>query len=156
MTLDSEALRGVVREVLLELLDAPAGRLASSAAQPDPTSQAAIPVTLADNADLQSLVQQVLRLAEDPVRRELLRSGQINFRLVGHAGRSDQSQPSGGRVVPSEGGAVRIEHGALTERVVAEAARDGRSIVLAKGTVATPLALEKAKSLGVALHKEAA
>jgi hypothetical protein len=155
MTLDPDAVRGVVREVLLELIDAPPARLASALAQPEPTSQAAIPVTLADDADLQSFVQQVLRMAEDPVRGELLRGGRITFRLAGGAGRSDPSEDSRRRAMPPDGSPVRIAHGALTEKVVAEAARNGRSIVLAKGTVATPLALEKAKSLGVAVHKEA-
>jgi hypothetical protein len=154
MTVDSEVLRGVVRELLVELLDAPgsglrAGLQTVAAAGRSPAGgQGAIPVRLADDQDVQNFVQQVLRLAEDPVRREALRAGQIRFALVRDLG-------AGAQAKASEAGTVRIDRGALTEKAVTAAARSGRSIVLAKGAVVTPLALEKARTLGVAVHKEA-
>ena len=49
----------------------------------------------------------------------------------------------------------RIERGAVTERAVVAAARDGGRIVLGRGAVVTPLARDKARALGVALEKEA-
>jgi urease beta subunit len=51
--------------------------------------------------------------------------------------------------------AVRIERGAVTERAVVAAAKDGRRIVLGARAVVTPLARDKARALGVALEKEA-
>jgi hypothetical protein len=50
---------------------------------------------------------------------------------------------------------MRIERGAVTERAVVAAARDGRRIVLGARAVVTPLARDKARALGVALEKEA-
>ena len=89
----------------------------------------------------------VLRLAEDPVQREALRAGQIRFAL----GRPAQDIVSSRTAKAG----LRVDRGALTEKAVEQAARNGRSIVLAKGAVATPLALEKARTLGVSVHKEA-
>jgi hypothetical protein len=51
--------------------------------------------------------------------------------------------------------ALRIERGAVTERAVVAAAKDGRRIVLGARAVVTPLARDKARALGVALEKEA-
>jgi hypothetical protein len=51
--------------------------------------------------------------------------------------------------------AVRIERGAVTERAVVAAAKAGRRIVLGPRAVVTPLARDKARTLGVALEKEA-
>jgi len=50
---------------------------------------------------------------------------------------------------------VRIERGAVTERAVVAAAKAGRRIVLGPRAVVTPLARDKARTLGVALEKEA-
>jgi hypothetical protein len=49
---------------------------------------------------------------------------------------------------------MRIEKGAVTERVVREAKAAGARLVLAPGAVLTPLARDKAKALGVQIEKE--
>jgi hypothetical protein len=51
--------------------------------------------------------------------------------------------------------ALRIDRGAVTERAVVAAAKAGRRIVLGPRAVVTPLARDKARTLGVALEKEA-
>jgi propanediol dehydratase small subunit len=51
-------------------------------------------------------------------------------------------------------GPVRIERGALTERIVVAAAREGRSIRVAPGVVATPLARDRARALGIVVERE--
>ena len=48
---------------------------------------------------------------------------------------------------------LRIERGALTEKLVMSAAKDGRRVVLGRRAVATPLALDKARSLGVDVER---
>ena len=155
MSVDSEVLRDVVRELLVELLDGPGSGLradlkrAAGAAQSDQERPGPIPVRLADDQDVQKFVSHILRLVEDPVRREALRSGQIKFALARDSGPGAQPKTS------TDERTVRIDRGALTEKAVTAAARSGRSIVLARGAVITPLALEKARTLGVAVHKEA-
>jgi hypothetical protein len=48
----------------------------------------------------------------------------------------------------------RIEKGAVTERMVAAAAKAGASLVLGPRAVLTPLARDKARALGVPVQKE--
>ena len=48
----------------------------------------------------------------------------------------------------------RIERGAVTERVVDQAARAGERLVLGRGAVLTPLARDRARSSGVEIEKE--
>jgi hypothetical protein len=55
---------------------------------------------------------------------------------------------------PPADAALRIERGAVTERAVVAASKNGGRIVLGRGAVVTPLARDKARALGVALDKE--
>jgi hypothetical protein len=48
----------------------------------------------------------------------------------------------------------RIEHGAVTERIVREAGAAGQRLVLGRGAVVTPLALDRARRLGVEITRE--
>jgi hypothetical protein len=48
---------------------------------------------------------------------------------------------------------MRIERGALTEKLVTRAAQEGRRVVLGSRALATPLALDKARSLGVNVER---
>jgi hypothetical protein len=49
---------------------------------------------------------------------------------------------------------MRIERGAVTERTVREAATAGARLVLAPRAVLTPMARDRARSLGVEIEKE--
>jgi hypothetical protein len=49
---------------------------------------------------------------------------------------------------------VRIERGAVTERAVLKAAADGARLLLGRRAVMTPLARDKARSMGVEIEKE--
>ena len=149
MSVGSEDLRGVVRELLAELLQAPEQALGGAPRQDrnghSGAAEDVVDVTVTNDAELRYLVLRVLDLGEDPARRQAMRAGRIRFRLAGAPERRS-----------TEGETLRIDRGALTERAVAAAARDGQSIVLGKRAVATPLALDKARTLGVSVRKEAA
>jgi hypothetical protein len=153
MSVDSDSLREVVRELLAELLQAPEQAIRPRPGSPtrrDGTAEAesVIAVTVTSDADLQDLVLKVLEHGEDPIRRQAVRAGRIRFRL---ATTDDPADRLSGRDAQT----LRIDRGALTERAVAAAAREGQSIVLGKRAVATPLALDKARTLGVRVRKEA-
>ena len=55
---------------------------------------------------------------------------------------------------PRPAPAMRIERGAVTERTVREAAAAGARLVLAPRAVLTPMARDRARSLGVEIEKE--
>ena len=86
-------------------------------------------------------VRNLLRLFENPKTRADLRHGRLSFRLAG----TERSGP---------GATKRIERGAVTERQITDIAASGASLVLGPRAVLTPLARERARALGVTIHKE--
>jgi hypothetical protein len=144
---DAEVLRGLVREVLAELLPA-AGAPAPAPPQDGPafTPRDGVrdveTVSLRTDAELAAFVTRLLHLFENPRRREDLRSGRLRFQLAA-AGVAGSARP-----------AHRIEKGAVTEAAVREAARAGARLVLGRRAVLTPLARDRARAAGVEIEKE--
>lgn len=136
-----EELRALVREVIRDVL--PQGLAVTET------------VNLSTDEDLAAFVQRLLDL--DPSQREELRSGRKRFRL---ASPQAPSVPAGaGQVNGAEragpSAPVRhIERGAVTEAVIAAAARAGERLVLGRGAVLTPLARDRARASGVQIEKE--
>jgi pyruvate/2-oxoglutarate dehydrogenase complex dihydrolipoamide acyltransferase (E2) component len=162
---DSDAVRAVIREVLAELLPAAAqpAPAPASAAQPTPAhpvpahpgpaqpglsypvsedAQSVETVSLRTDADLGAFVRRLLHLFENPKHRDELRSGRLRFRLAPVAA-PGSAQP-----------AHRVEKGAVTEAMVAEAAKAGARLVLGRRAVLTPLARDRARAAGVEIERE--
>lgn len=137
--LSSEELRAAVRAVLREVLPD------AGAAPTGPSSE----VVIATDADLTAFVRRVAALCEDPGQRAALQDGRHGFRLAG-ASPGPVTVPAR----PPRPTEMRIERGAVTERTVVKAAAEGTRLVLGRGAVLTPLAKDKARSLGVEIEKE--
>ena len=104
-------------------------------------------VRLATDEDLHQFVLTVVRLADNPARRRDLLAGRLRFTLSGSpGGQAPGSQP--------RQGAFRIETGAVTERAVQAAAKAGERLVLGRRAVLTPLARDRALSMGVPIERE--
>jgi hypothetical protein len=101
-------------------------------------------VTIRSDADLDAFVRQLARRLENPRDRMLIISGRVRFSLAG----------GGASQAPGAGPELRIDKGAVTERHVREAADKGARIVLAPRAVLTPMARDRARSLGVEIEKE--
>ena len=99
-------------------------------------------VRIATDADLDAFVRQLLRLFENPKTRADLRNGRLSFRLA--------NPQSGG----TQAATHRIDKGAVTERQIVDIATSGGTLTLGPKAVLTPLAREKARSLGVTINKE--
>ncbi len=84
---------------------------------------------------------------ENPRDRMAIRSGRLRFRLGATAA-------TGAGAAAAAGPVMRIERGAVTERTVREAAAAGARLVLAPRAVLTPMARDRARSLGVEIEKE--
>jgi len=103
-------------------------------------------VHLRSDADLDAFVRSLARRLENPRDRMAILSGRLRFGL--------------GASVPVETGAstagpsMRIEKGAVTERHVREAAEKRARLVLSPRAVLTPMARDRARSLGVEIEKE--
>ncbi len=145
--LTSADLQALVRAVLRDVL--PAAVTDAPHAAAGAMDASVTEVTLRTPADLDAFVRRVAALCDDPTRRLALQEGRHHFLMTAH---EDGAVPAA--VQHLAGAAVRIERGAVTERAVAKAARDGARLVLGRRAVLTPLARDKARSLGVAIEKE--
>ena len=145
--LSADELRAEVRAVLRELLPGMVGQAAGDAGQ-QPED-----VAMRTDADLDAFARRVAALCEDPAQRAAIREGRRRFRLAGGA-RAGAGPATGGRTAAPAGGVVRIDHGAVTERRVAQAAAEGSRLVLGRRAVLTPLARDRARTLGVVIEKE--
>lgn len=108
-------------------------------------------VRLRTDEDLAAFTRQLLALFENPKNRADIRNGWLRFSLEGGSSGA-QLVPGGGPTPPTS--RRRFERGAVTERVVAEASAAHQHLVLARAAVLTPLARDKARTLGVHIEKE--
>jgi hypothetical protein len=156
----NDELRALIREVIRDVL--PKGL---------PVSET---VNLSTDEDLAAFVARLLDL--DAEAREDLRAGRKRFRLAvpSHpqtpqapsdtqtasvpavSGGSGTQGPNGLTAVNGFAGlsARRIERGAVTEKVVRDAARAGERLVLGPRAVLTPLARDRARASGVEISRE--
>ena len=102
-------------------------------------------VRICDDADLHAFALHLLELFDNPKNRQDLRAGRYRFRLAA------STLPQG---LATAAATRRMERGAVTERHVKAAADAGERLVLGRGAVLTPLAREKARTLGVPVEKE--
>ena len=147
----NDELRAMIREVIRDLL--PNG----------------LPITetvdLSTDEDLATFVKLLLDL--DPGQREELRSGRKRFRLArpqtpsvpagpgqASAGQVGAGHSNGAERAGPSAPVRRVERGAVTEAVIAAAARAGERLVLGRGAVLTPLARDRARASGVQIEKE--
>jgi len=100
-------------------------------------------IRIGSDGDLDAFARHLLELFENPKNRHDLKAGRYRFTLA--PGHTPVGLPAHVR---------RIERGAVTERCVMAAADAGERLLLARGAVLTPLAREKARSLGVHVEKE--
>jgi len=102
-------------------------------------------VSLASDAELSAFVQGLLQRFEHPQERAAIRTGAVRFTLRTGASAAAATATAGAR---------RIDDGAVTERLVREAAAAGDSILLGSRAVLTPLGRDVARTLGVTIQKE--
>jgi hypothetical protein len=132
----TEALRRMVREVLQEVLP-------PEVSAPTSSGDDVRRVHVRDDRDLADLVTQVLNLAEDADRAADLRAGRIRFRLADDSGTGAPPGPA----------PIDVERGAVTERVIQRAGREQRPLRIGPRAVITPLARDRARALGVEIHR---
>ena len=106
------------------------------------------PVTIDSDDDLMRFVRHLISRVANPRDRLAIHTGKLRFTL-----RSRRGAPQAATTA-QPGPVTRIAKGAVTERVIRDAADAGTRLVLAPGTVLTPLARERAQALGVEIERE--
>jgi len=145
-SLDKEALRAVIRDVLREIVPATAARAAAKGVEDGAAGPVVEEVTIAGDGDLQAFVARLLRLCDAPGGRAALDSGLHHFRL--------RTGGAAAPAAPRNGMPQRIDAGVLSESKVIALARGGQQVILGKRVVVTPLARDKARQLGLKLERE--
>jgi len=150
---ERDAAREIIRELLHEAMAGANGNGVTPQIPPPPVAAVHRPstwtepapleggrgserVTLDSDADLDRFVRSLL--ARPPEELEAIRAGRHRFTLQSGA----------------TSGALRVEHGAVTERKVEEAVKAGARLVLGRGAVLTPLARDKARAKGIQIERE--
>jgi len=148
-----DLLREMVRELLSEVLDDEVSTRTTDhirlGGEP-PSSRETVVIT--SQGELDRAVRRILSDSMDPRLRGAIEHGELSFVL------GAPTPPEGGGASPRErsgGGTVhRVDRGAVTEKHVRAAAQAGAVIMTAARVVVTPLAKDKARSLGVVITKE--
>jgi hypothetical protein len=105
-------------------------------------------VAIDSDDDLMQFVRQLISRVANPRDRLAIHTGKLRFTLRSRPGSSAVSSAA------PAGPVTRIAKGVVTERVIRDVADSGARLVLAPGTVLTPLARERAHALGVEIEKE--
>ena len=142
--LSTDELRAAVRAVLRDVLPA-------AVISPRSAEGAAQEVSLRNDAELDAFVRRVAALCDDSGQRSALKDGRRRFTLTG-APQDGPAQPAPTQAATAP--VVRVDRGAVTERTVKKAAADGARLVVGPRAVLTPLARDKARSLGVQVERE--
>ena len=164
-SLPTDLLRSVIREVLQDVVVSEVASVAGGrgAADNNKADRSGADrnetVVITSQADLDRAIARVLADAAHPTRRRAIEMGRTRFLLGDASARpgavSPQSAQSPQSPQSPKGGEIeRIMRGAVTERHVIAAAKDGRIIVIGERVVITPLAKERARATGVEIRRE--
>jgi hypothetical protein len=138
--LDGNELRALIRDVI-------ATELAAAKAERAPAGPPAEHrVRIASDADLAAFAKQVLALAADPSVQRKIAAGQYPFRLEG-------GQAASPGAAPSSGGSAHIDKGVVTESTLIKLPRGTRRLQIGPEVSVTPLARDKAGSLGITIER---
>ena len=138
--LDGNELRALIRDVIATEL---AAVKAGQAGSPAPSEHR---VRIASDADLVAFAKQVLNLANDPATRSAIANGSYRFRL-------ESGSPAAAPSAPSSSAPARIEKGVVTETMLLKLPKGTNRLQIAAGVSVTPLARDKANSLGITIER---
>jgi hypothetical protein len=140
--LDGNELRALIRDVIATELAA-----VKRDGVPAPAAPAEHRVRIASDADLAAFAKQVLSLANDPAKRGAIANGSYHFKLDG--GQAGSAPPS----APAVGTPTRIDKGVVTETALLKLPKGTKRLQIGAGVSVTPLARDKASSLGITIER---
>jgi hypothetical protein len=154
--IDKSLLRELVKSVIAE--EVAAVRRSAAPAQPAHAKPAPAPenVRIASDADLAAFARKVLSLAGDPGKAKDIAAGRYPFRL--EQATAPAPQPARAAAAPpphpaASGQSLRIDSGVVTETMLNKLPRGLAKLVLAPGVTVTPLAKDRARSLGLTFER---
>ena len=140
--LDGKELRALIRDVIAGEIAAVKREAAPAAPKP-----AEPRIRIAGDADLAAFAKQVLHLADDPAIRSAIAAGTYRFRL--ETGIATPAPAA----APSAGAAARIDRGVVTETALMKLPKGTKRLQIGADVSITPLARDKAGSLGITIER---
>ena len=158
--IDKSLLRELVKAVIAEEVAAVRKSVAAPAqpaqAKPTPAPES---VRIASDADLVAFARKVLSLAGDPAKAKDIAAGRYPFRLEQAPAQIPVPQPARPGATPTaaskpaSGQSLRIDSGVVTETMLNKLPRGLAKLVLAPGVTVTPLAKDRARTLGLTFER---
>ncbi|GAB2175025.1 hypothetical protein [Dongia sp. agr-C8] len=139
--LDGKELRALIRDVIATEIAA-----VKRDAAPVKAAPAEHRVRIANDADLAAFARQVLSLAGDPATRSAIANGSYRFTLEG--GAATAPMPAAPASASS-----RIEKGVVTETLLLKLPKGTKRLQVGAQVSVTPLARDKASSLGITIER---
>lgn len=139
--LDGNELRALIRDVIAAEIAAVKREAAPATGAP-----AEHRVRITSDADLAAFAKQVLNLANDPATRNAIAHGSYRFKLEGGAGAPTTSAPAASTP-------AKIEKGVVTETMLLKLPKGTKRLQVGAGVSVTPLARDKASSLGITIER---
>ena len=138
--LDGNELRALIRDVI-------AAEIAAVKRDGPPKgAPAEHRVRIANDADLAAFAKEVLSLAGDPTTRSAIANGSYRFTLDGGAAPASPA-------APANGSSARIEKGVVTETALLKLPKGTKRLQVGANVSVTPLARDKASSLGITIER---
>jgi hypothetical protein len=154
--IDKSLLRELVKAVIAEEVAAVRKSVAAPAQAPSSKPAPALEnVRIASDADLVAFARKVLSLAGDPAKAKDIAAGRYPFRLEQAAA----PQPTRAAIAApapkptASGQSLRIDSGVVTETMLNKLPRGLAKLMLAPGVTVTPLAKDRARSLGLTFER---
>lgn len=145
--IDKSLLRDLVKSVIAEEAAAIRKPKAGTA-----TAASEERVAIGNDADLVAFARRVLSIAGDPAKAKEIAAGRYPFRLERAA--ASQAAPAPTRQpAASVGQSHRIDSGVVTESTLNKLPRGLSRLLLGPGVTVTPLAKDRARTLGLTFER---
>ena len=146
--IDKSLLRDLVKSVIAE--EVAAIRKPKVASAPAAVEER---IVIATDADLIGFARHVLSLAGDPAKAKEIAAGRYPFRLDRPTQATVASAPRATPTAPLPAQSHRIDSGVVTESTLNKLPRGLSQLLLGPGVTVTPLAKDRARTLGLTFER---
>jgi hypothetical protein len=146
--IDRNLIRELVKSVIAE--EVAAIRKPKAASAPAAAEER---VAIANDADLVGFARRVLSLAGDPAKAKEIAAGRYPFRLERPTQATAAPAPRAAPVAPSAAQSHRIDSGVVTESTLNKLPRGLSRLLLGPNVTITPLAKDRARTLGLTFER---
>jgi hypothetical protein len=144
--------RALIRELVKSVIAEEVAAIRRPKAAPTPVA-AEERVAIASDADLIGFARRVLSLADDPAKAKEIAAGRYPFRLERPTQATPAPAPRATSASQPTAQSHRIDSGVVTESTLNKLPRGLARLLLGPGVTVTPLAKDRARTLGLTFER---